>query len=135
MNSDEEGYPITRPPWGWLSAIDLRNAAAPGKLPWKIVWQVPHGEFRGLTARGIARTGTYIRGGNIVTAGGVIFNAGTLDNIFRAYDAKSGKVLWKRTSEAQHSPRRARICRRTAVRCRAGQRRSESGESGAAGPI
>ena len=87
MNSDEEGYPITRPPWGRLSAIDLRNC--------KIVWQVPHGEFKGLTARGIARTGTYIRGGNIVTAGGVIFNAGTLDNVFRAYDAKSGRVLWE----------------------------------------
>jgi quinoprotein glucose dehydrogenase len=87
LNTDEEGYPITRPPWGRLSAIDLRNA--------KIVWQVAHGEFKGLTARGIPRTGTYIRGGNIVTAGGVVFSAGTLDNVVRGYDAKTGKVVWE----------------------------------------
>ncbi len=87
LNVDEEGYPITKPPWGRISAIDLHNA--------RIAWQVPHGEFKGLTARGIPRTGTYIRGGNIVTAGGVVFSAGTLDNVFRAYHAKTGKVLWE----------------------------------------
>jgi quinoprotein glucose dehydrogenase len=87
MNADEEGYPITRPPWGRISAIDLRNP--------RIVWQVAHGEFKGLTARGISRTGTYTRGGNIVTAGGLVFSAGTLDNVLRAYEAKSGKVLWE----------------------------------------
>jgi quinoprotein glucose dehydrogenase len=86
-NSDAEGYPIVRPPWGRISAIDLRNN--------KIVWQVAHGEYKELTARGIPRTGTYIRGGNIVTKGGVIFSAGTLDNTLWAYDAKTGKVLWE----------------------------------------
>jgi len=87
LNTDEEGYPLTKPPWGRISAIDLRNA--------RIAWQTPHGEFKGLTARGIPRTGTYIRGGNIVTRGGVIFSAGTLDNMLRAYDAKTGKILWE----------------------------------------
>ncbi len=86
-NVDSNGYPVIRPPWGMMSAIDLKNA--------KIVWQVPHGEFKKLTARGIPRTGTYIRGGNIVTRGGVVFNGGTLDSVFRAYDAASGKVLWE----------------------------------------
>src|SRR5439155_24828844 len=87
LQTDEEGYPLTKPPWGRISAIDLRNA--------RIAWQTPHGEFNGLTARGIPRTGTYIRGGNIVTRGGVVFSAGTLDNMLRAYDAKTGKVLWE----------------------------------------
>jgi quinoprotein glucose dehydrogenase len=86
-NVDEEGYPIIRPPWGQISAIDLNNA--------KIVWQAPHGEFKRLSARGVPRTGTYIRGGNIATRGGVLFAGGTLDSVFRAYDSRSGKVLWE----------------------------------------
>jgi quinoprotein glucose dehydrogenase len=86
-NADEQGYPLTKPPWGRISAIDLKNV--------RIVWQTPHGEFKKLTARGIPRTGTYIRGGNIVTKGGVLFAAGTLDSVFRAYDARDGKVLWE----------------------------------------
>jgi quinoprotein glucose dehydrogenase len=71
-NVDQNGYPVIRPPWGRISAIDLRNC--------KIVWQVAHGEYDELTAKGIPRTGTYTRGGNIVTKGGVIFSAGTLDD-------------------------------------------------------
>jgi quinoprotein glucose dehydrogenase len=87
QNADQQGYPVIRPPWGRISAIDLKNC--------KIVWQVAHGEFKGLSARGIPRTGTYIRGGNIVTKAGVLFSGGTLDNVFRAYDARTGKVLWE----------------------------------------
>ncbi len=87
-NVDDNGYPVIRPPWGQISAIDLRNA--------KIAWQAPHGEFKKLTARGVPRTGTYIRGGNIATKGGVLFSGGTLDSVFRAYDSKTGKVLWEK---------------------------------------
>jgi quinoprotein glucose dehydrogenase len=87
-NVDAEGYPVIRPPWGQISAIDLNSA--------KIVWQVAHGEFKKLTARGMPRTGTYIRGGNIATKGGVLFAGGTLDSVFRAYDSRSGKVLWEK---------------------------------------
>ena len=86
-NVDQDGYPVIRPPWGRISAIDLRNC--------KIVWQVAHGEYDELTARGIPRTGTYCRGGNIATKGGLLFSAGTLDNRFRAYDSKTGKTLWE----------------------------------------
>jgi quinoprotein glucose dehydrogenase len=34
-------------------------------------------------------------GGPIVTAGGVAFLSGTLDNYLRAYDVTSGKQLWQ----------------------------------------
>ena len=34
-------------------------------------------------------------GGMLATAGGVVFNGGTADRKIRAYDAKSGKVLWE----------------------------------------
>ena len=86
-NVDQEGYPVIRPPWGRISAIDLRNC--------KIVWQAAHGEYEALTARGIPPTGTYTRGGNIATKGGLLFSAGTLDNRFRAYHSGTGKVLWE----------------------------------------
>jgi quinoprotein glucose dehydrogenase len=86
-NVDQEGYPVIRPPWGRISAIDLRNC--------KIVWQSAHGEYEALTARGIPPTGTYTRGGNIATKGGLLFSAGTLDNKFRAYHSGTGKVLWE----------------------------------------
>ncbi len=39
-------------------------------------------------------TGTYMRGGNIATAGDLLFSAGALDGVFRAFDQTDGKVLW-----------------------------------------
>ena len=82
-----EGYPAVKPPWGTLNAIDLNNG--------RIVWQVPLGEFPELTRRGIARTGTENYGGPILTAGGLIFIGATKDEKFRAFDKRSGKVLWE----------------------------------------
>ena len=41
--------------------------------------------------------GTPNNGGSVVTAGGVIFVAATTDNMIRAIDEKTGKVLWEDT--------------------------------------
>src|SRR5262249_3032027 len=68
---DHEGYPAIKPPWGQLSAINLNTG--------EFTWQVPLGEYPELTARGIPRTGTETFGGTIVTAGGLVFIAGTKD--------------------------------------------------------
>jgi quinoprotein glucose dehydrogenase len=84
---DHEGYPAIKPPWGVLSAIDLSAGT--------IVWQVPLGEYPELTARGIARTGTETFGGSIVTAGGLVFIAGTKDERIHAFDKQSGALLWE----------------------------------------
>ena len=84
---DEEGYPAIKPPWGQIVAMDLNKC--------EIVWTAPLGEYKELTKRGIAPTGTYNRGGNIATKGGVLFASGTLDNTFRAFEAATGKVLWE----------------------------------------
>jgi quinoprotein glucose dehydrogenase len=83
----EEGYPAITPPWARISAIDLHAC--------KILWQAPLGEYKDLTRRGVKPTGTYMRGGNIATKGGVLFTSGTLDNVFRAFDQKDGRVLWE----------------------------------------
>ncbi len=84
---DKDGYPAIRPPWGRLSAIDLNHN--------KILWQVPLGEYKELTAKGIPPTGTYCRGGNIATKGGLLFASGTLDSTIRAFHQDTGKILWQ----------------------------------------
>lgn len=84
---DHEGYPGIKPPWGMLTAIDL-NAGT-------IAWQVPLGEYPELTARGVPRTGTETFGGPIVTAGGLVFIAGTKDERFHAFDKRTGRLLWE----------------------------------------
>jgi quinoprotein glucose dehydrogenase len=56
---------------------------------------VPLGEFSELTKRGIPPTGTENYGGPVVTAGGLLFIAATKDEKFRAFDKKSGKILWE----------------------------------------
>ncbi len=84
---DHEGYPAIKPPWGVLTAIDLNTG--------EFAWQVPLGEHPELTARGIPRTGTETFGGSIVTAGGLVFIAGTKDERFHAFDKQTGRLLWE----------------------------------------
>ncbi len=84
---DQDGYPAIKPPWGVLSAIDLNQG--------EIVWQVPLGEFSELTRQGVSPTGTENFGGTIVTAGGLVFVGGSKDEMFRAFDKNTGKILWQ----------------------------------------
>jgi len=84
---DHEGYPATKPPWGVLSAINLNTG--------ELAWRVPLGEHVELTSRGIPRTGTETFGGSIVTAGGLVFIAGTKDERIHAFDKQRGKLLWE----------------------------------------
>ncbi|MFQ5928131.1 MAG: PQQ-binding-like beta-propeller repeat protein [Acidobacteriota bacterium] len=84
---DEEGYPAVKPPWGRLNAINLNTG--------DIQWQVRLGELLELSARGIPPTGTENYGGPVVTAGGLIFIGATKDEKFRAFDKRTGKVLWE----------------------------------------
>ena len=64
------------------------------------LWQVPLGEFEALTAAGIPPTGTENYGGLAVTAGGLIFIGSTQDEKFRAFDKRTGQVLWETTLPA-----------------------------------
>lgn len=83
---DHEGYPANKPPWGTLNCLDLNTG--------RLLWKVPLGEYPELTAGGVPKTGTENYGGPIVTAGGLVFCAGTRDNQIRAFDQDSGAELW-----------------------------------------
>lgn len=87
---DRNGYPVSTPPWGTLTAMDLNTG--------KRKWQVPLGEYAALT--GVPPTGTDNYGGPLVTAGGLVFIAATRDEQFRAFDVRTGKVRWQTTLPA-----------------------------------
>ena len=84
---DSDGYPVSRPPWGLLTAIDLNSG--------EHLWEVPLGEYKELTAKGITPTGTDNYGGPLVTGSGLIFIAATKDEMIRAFDKKTGELLWQ----------------------------------------
>lgn len=84
---DKDGYPGIKPPWGTLNAVDLSTG--------KLLWKVPLGEYVELTKKGIPITGTENYGGPLVTKGGLVFIAATKDEMIRAFDKKTGKVLWQ----------------------------------------
>jgi quinoprotein glucose dehydrogenase len=89
---DANGLPAISPPWGTLNAINLNTG--------EYLWKIPFGEVESLKARGIAATGTENYGGPVVTASGLLFIAATKDGKFRAFDKKTGKLLWQTTLPA-----------------------------------
>ena len=84
---DPNGKPAIKPPWGTLSAINLNTG--------EYEWQIPVGNIQDLQKPGDPITGMEGYGGPIVTAGGLVFIGGTRDKKFRAFDKKTGELLWE----------------------------------------
>ncbi len=82
----KEGYPAIKPPWGTLNAVNLNTG--------EIAWKVPLGADAKFKEKGII-TGTENYGGPVVTAGGLVFIAATSDGMMRAFNKKSGTLLWE----------------------------------------
>ena len=87
----KEGYPAITPPWGTLNAIDLNTG--------EYVWKITLGEYPEFKQKGIV-TGSESYGGPVVTAGGLMFIAATRDGKFRAFNKRTGKLLWETTLPA-----------------------------------
>ena len=84
------GLPCNPPPWGVLHAIDMHDG--------HILWAVPLGTTQDLAPGSqliLHDTGTPNFGGPIVTAGGVVFIGAAMDNYLRAFDARTGRELWR----------------------------------------
>ena len=83
---DQNGYPGSKPPWGTITAINLKNG--------KIKWQKPFGEYEELSNMGIPITGTENYSGVTGTESGILLATGTLDKKFRILDSENGEELW-----------------------------------------
>ena len=81
----EKQWSCSAPPWGELVAVNANTG--------DIAWHVPLGVFEELEAKGI-KTGTPSSGGPITTAGNLVFIGATIDGYFRAFDARTGTMLW-----------------------------------------
>ncbi|MCX8956771.1 glucose/quinate/shikimate family membrane-bound PQQ-dependent dehydrogenase [Erwinia psidii] len=86
------GIPCQKPPFGTMSAIDLKTQ--------KVVWQVPLGTVQdtgpfGIKMRVRMPIGMPSLGGSLATQGGLVFIAGTQDYYLRAFDTATGKEVWQ----------------------------------------
>lgn len=84
---DPDGYPAVAPPWGTLNAIDLNTG--------NYLWRIPLGEYPQLAAQGFRDTGCENYGGPVATAGGIVVIGATVcDRRIRAFDSRTGRLLW-----------------------------------------
>jgi quinoprotein glucose dehydrogenase len=83
------GIPCNAPPWGTLSAVDMKQGV--------IRWQVPVGTIQDLAPAIVPdlKLGVPGLGGPVVTAGGLIFLAASMDDYLRAFDLRDGAMLWE----------------------------------------
>ena len=86
------GIPCNQPPYGMLAAVDLPTG--------KLIWAKPFGSARASGPLGLRSglpftIGTPNGGGTLATASGLLFAGATQDGDFRAYEAGTGKILWR----------------------------------------
>jgi quinoprotein glucose dehydrogenase len=78
----------TQPPWGTLVGIDLHTGQKK--------WEVPLGYMRDPAKYPDAKKwGSLNFGGAIVTKGNLVFVAASMDGYLRAFDSRTGQILWE----------------------------------------
>jgi len=122
---DDRGFPVVKPPWGLLNAVDLNSG--------EYLWQVPLGNEEALDDPDYPVTGTENYGGPVITAGGVLFIAATRDEKFRAFSMKTGEQLWETDLPAggYATPATYKIGGKqfVVIACGGGKMRTKSGDS------
>src|SRR5215510_11789971 len=82
------GTPCIAPPWGKLTAVDLKTG--------EIRWDAPLGRIPQLALfPKSSEFGSPNLGGSMVTAGGLVFIAAAMDDKLRAFDVETGKLIWE----------------------------------------
>ncbi len=82
----KEGLPAISPPYGTLTAINLNTG--------KYVWRDTLGNYPYFAAKGL-HTGSENYGGSVITKGGLLFIAATRDGHLRAFNKRTGELLWE----------------------------------------
>jgi len=86
FQDQESGNPCQKPPWGELVAVDVNK----GTIAWRrILGANEDPAFKD--------AGKISAGGPISTASGLTFIGGTNDKTIRAFETRSGKLLWEAT--------------------------------------
>jgi len=82
------GLPCQAPPWGYVAGADLRTG--------QIAWKHRNGTVRDLSPLPLPfKMGVPDLGGPVMTAGGVAFLSGSMDDYVRGYDVHDGRQLWE----------------------------------------
>lgn len=82
---DKNMLPANKPPWGGITAIDMKSG--------KLIFNRPFGSYDGLIY-GKKVVGQQNFGGAIITESNLIFATGTVDKKIYALDEFTGKELW-----------------------------------------
>jgi len=86
---DNQRRPGIKPPWGQLHAINLNT----GEFEWSItLGNQPEGQLAGAP-----ETGASGSAGPLLTKGGLLFIGSTRDRKFRAFNQKTGELIWETT--------------------------------------
>jgi quinoprotein glucose dehydrogenase len=81
------GMPCWRPPYGSISAYDLKTGER--------LWNEPFGQVQQWGFYMPESWGSITIGGPVITASGLIFIGASMDSRVRALEVKTGKLLWK----------------------------------------
>ena len=81
------GMPCWNPPYGTMSAYDLKTG--------KMLWRKPFGQVQQWGFYMPESWGSVNIGGPVITKTGLIFIGASMDSRVRAIDLKTGDVLWK----------------------------------------
>jgi quinoprotein glucose dehydrogenase len=83
---DNERNPGSKPPWGYLTAINLNTG--------KKVWQQPFGDAYNKYDKKYYK-GDINLGGTMITKSKIVFANGTRDAMARAFKLNTGELLWE----------------------------------------
>ena len=86
MLLDDEGNPGNKPPWDFITAIDLNTG--------KHKWRVPFGEIDPNDLYNKPKQGQHFTASVMATAGDIIFASGIADKKIKALDSTNGNEVW-----------------------------------------